>query len=149
MAKAIQLAGDKKLLKKLRKLGPKIEAKVLRQSLNAAATPVVKTARAEVSVDEGLLKKAIGKKTKVKKGTGFGSTRVGARSNIVGTDEDGNRKEPWRYSHLVELGHINADGTHTPPRPFLRPAGENTKDAQLAAMKDKLASGIRKEALRG
>lgn len=38
------------------------------------------------------------------------------------------------HGHLVEHGHATANGGRTRPRPFVRPAFDETQDAQQAAM---------------
>ena len=140
----MQMTGDKELEKELKKLGDKLARKHLRKALNAASNPVVKSAKGKVSVDKGWLKKSLGKVVKVK-GKRAGA-RVGARNKITGTDEQGNKIEPWRYSHLVELGHIDENGNHVPAQPFLRPAAEETADQAQDIMVEKLVEGVLKEA---
>ena len=144
----IGLTGDKELEKALRSLGPKIAKKVLRQAVSAAATPVVKSAKANVTERSGLLKKSLGKKVRVNKNRGTASARVGARSNVQGEFE-GKPHVPWRVAHLVELGHIAADGSHVPAKPFLRPAADENEHKAVEVMTDKLAAGIVKEAASG
>lgn len=140
------LTGDKALERKLSKLGGRVAKRVLRKAMNAAATPVVKAARGNVSVRSGLLKKSIGKTVRVK-GTRAGA-RVGARTNVAASDDAGNKVEPWRYAHLVELGHIDENGQHVPAKPFLRPAAEQTKGQAADVLSDKLAEGVLREATR-
>lgn len=144
----IGLTGDKQLEKALRSLGPKIAKKVLRQAISAAATPVVKSAKANVTERTGLLKKSLGKKVKVNKRRGTASARVGARSNVQG-EVDGKAHIPAKIAHLVELGHIAADGSHVPAQPFLRPAADENEHKAVQVMSDKLAAGIKKEAASG
>ena len=140
----MQMTGDKQLEKELIKLGDKVARKYLRKALNAASTPVVKSAKGKVAVNKGWLKKSLGKVVKVK-GKRAGA-RVGARNKITGTDEQGNKIEPWRYSHLVELGHIDENGNHVPAQPFLRPAAEETGEQAQEILADKLVEGVMKEA---
>jgi HK97 gp10 family phage protein len=142
------LTGDKQLEKALRSLGPRVAKKVLRGAVNAAATPVLKTARAKVSEESGLLKKSLGKKVRLNKRTGTASARVGARNTIQG-EHDGKPRVPWRYAHLVELGHVDENGRHVPAHPFLRPAADENAEKAVGVMTDKLAAGIVKEAANG
>ncbi len=58
------LLGDRELMRKLDKLSDKVGRRVLRKAMRAASTPVVKAVRQRVPVDEGTLKKAIGRKFK-------------------------------------------------------------------------------------
>jgi hypothetical protein len=108
----------------------------------------VKSAKANVTERSGLLKKSLGKKVKVNKRRGTASARVGARSNIQG-EVDGKTHIPAKIAHLVELGHIAADGSHVPAKPFLRPAADENEHKAVQVMSDKLAAGIVKEAKNG
>lgn len=144
----LSLTGDKELEKALRSLGPRVAKKVLRQAISAAASPVVKSAKANVTERSGLLKKSLGKKVRANKRRGTASARVGARTNVKG-EVDGKPHVPWRIAHLVELGHIAADGSHVPAKPFLRPAADENETKAVQVMSDKLAAGIVKEAKNG
>jgi HK97 gp10 family phage protein len=146
MAKpGLELLGDKELKKLFKTLGPRIAKRVLKKAMHAAAMPPLKSARSHVPVDEGLLKKSLGRVTKVNRRNGSAVSRVGA-STSVEAEVDGVKKVPWRYSHLQELGHVTEDGTHVPAKPFLRPAADETAGQSLNIIKDKLAEGIAAEA---
>lgn len=147
MSKPMSMAGDRELVKALKSLGPRVAKKVLRQALSAGATPVVKSAKQSVATESGLLKKALGKRVKVNKRSGFGSARIGARTNVQG-DYKGETRVPWRYGHLVELGHIDSLGNHVAAQPYLRPAADENETKVVQVMGDKLAEGIKREAKR-
>lgn len=148
MAKdTFKLEGAKELDRKLRKLGEKVHRRVTRQAVGAAATPVVKAAKANAdeSKESGLLKKALGKKAVTYKKTQTVAAVVGARKNVVG-EVDGKTRKPSRYAHLVEKGYIDEHGNYVPGQPFLRPALDQTGEQAMGVMQNKLASGIEKEA---
>lgn len=146
--KGMQLEGGKALERKLAKLGDKVHRKVTRQAVNAAATPVVRAAKANVETDSGLLKKALGKKTVTAKDKKSVAALVGARKNVQG-EVNGKVRKPSRYAHLVEKGFIDQHGVHHPPQPFLRPAIESTGEQAVSIMQTKMADGIEREAKKG
>ena len=144
----LSLTGDRDLERNLRTLGARLAKKVLKQAVNAAATPVLKTARAKVSRESGLLAKALAKKTRMNSRRGTASARVGAKTGVQG-EFDGKTRVPANYAHLVELGHVDENGQHVPAKPFLRPAADENAAKAAGIMSDKLAAGIVKEAVRG
>lgn len=141
----IQLIGDKELEKLFRSLGERVQRKVTRQAVNAAATPVVKAARQNAPERSGLLKKSVGRKIKTYTASGTVVGLIGPRTDVSG-EYEGKKVVPWRYAHLVEGGHIDEHGNFIPPHPFLRPAWESSEGQALDVMKDKLGSGIEREA---
>jgi HK97 gp10 family phage protein len=140
-----KLEGGKELERRLKKLGDKVHRRVTRQAVNAAATPVVKAAKANAPKQSGLLKKAMGKKVATFKKTQAVAAIVGAKKSVQG-EVDGKPRKPSRYAHLVEKGHINEHGEHVPAQPFLRPALEQTGEQAMSVMQTKFAAGIEKEA---
>lgn len=146
MGKAdFQLHGAKELDKKLRSLGEKVHRRVTRQAVTAAATPVVKAAKANVAVDSGLAKKAMAKKVSTDKKTMAVSARIGAKRSVSG-EVNGKTRKPSRYIHLIEKGYIDANGNHVPPQPFLQPAVQQSGEQAMTVMQAKLAAGIEREA---
>jgi HK97 gp10 family phage protein len=146
MAKdTFKLEGGKDLERRLKKLGEKVYRKVTKQAVGAAATPVVKAAKANVETDSGLLKKSLGKKVVTFKKTQTVAAIVGARRSVEGNVR-GKVRKPSRYAHLVEKGHIDEHGNHIPAEPFLRPALEQSGAKAMDLMQNKLAAGLEKEA---
>ena len=139
------LTGDKHLAKLLTGLGDKVARKVTRQAVTTAANPVLKAARAKAPKRTGLLAKSLGKKVKTSKDKQTVTALVGPRRDVVGTFE-GKPYKPSRIAHLVENGKINADGSHTPAQPFLRPAADETQGQALSIMTQKFAAGVIREA---
>jgi HK97 gp10 family phage protein len=142
----ITLVGEKELRKLLESLPGKVRRKVLRQALNAAGTPVVKAVRseAELSKESGTLQKSIGKKVKLYP-SGTGIVVIGPQKGVSG-EWHGHIRIPRYYAHLVEYGHISGDGFYVPPKPFIRPGWARSAPGAKAALSDKLAAGIVKEA---
>jgi HK97 gp10 family phage protein len=148
MAKGMDMKGDKALAKTLKRLGVRVQRRVMRQAVNAATTPIVKAARSRAPKRSGLLKKSLGKKvrTYAEKMTVVGI--VGPRTNVVG-EHEGKKVRPALYSHLVERGFIAADGSFVPPQPFLEPAMAEAEGQAVDIMREKLAAGVVKEAQKG
>ena len=95
-----KLIGDKKLVRKLAELEKKAAKKIAKKVVRAGATVMKKSIKRHVPVDEGLLKKSIAAKI----------IRAGA---ILGASKDYSEggEVPANYVHLVEYGHVKADGT--------------------------------------
>lgn len=142
------LLGDKQLARTFRTLGERVQRKHLRAAVNAASTPVNKAAKAKAAKESGLLKKSLGKKVKTypERMTVVGI--IGPRTNVVG-EYQGKKRWPAKYAHLVEKGFIDRAGNFVPPQPFLEPAMAETEGQAKAVMKDKLAAGVVKEAMKG
>src|SRR4051812_39168403 len=122
----MEVKGAKELERVFRTLGDRVQRKVLRQSVNAASTPVVKAARSKAPKQSGLLRKALGKKVKSYAASETAVGIVGPRNNVVG-EFKGKKRWPAKYAHLVEGGHIDENGNPVPPQPFLRPAFDETQ----------------------
>ena len=133
--------GDRELKRNLKRLADKVQKKLLRQAVQAGSKPVVKAARNAAPVESGTLKKSIGVRMKVYKRQATVVAIVGPRTGFGFTDDEGTRRDPARYGHLVEGGTV-----YQGPRAFLRPAIHNNKAAANAAVRTKLAAGIKKAA---
>jgi HK97 gp10 family phage protein len=139
------LTGAKELERALKTLGERTQRKVVRQAVNAAATPMLKAARAGVEVESGLLKESLTKKVKTYTESGTIVAIIGPDTQTKG-EFNGEPRWPAKYAHLVENGHLTPDGTFVPPHPFLRPAYDSTEGQALDVMKTKLGKGIEREA---
>jgi hypothetical protein len=64
MAGGATLMGDKELEKLFQTLGERVERKITRQAVNVALTPCLKSARAKVKKESGLLEESLDKKIK-------------------------------------------------------------------------------------
>lgn len=133
----------------LHTLRTRVQRKVLRKSVNAGATPIVKAARKGAPRRRGHLRQAMFKKVKTYARSGSVFAFVGARDRRM---TDG--ANPSKYLHLVEGGtrphlipgplsfrtkagvptvvtnvqHPGSRGQH-----FLRRAGDSTRQAATAA----------------
>lgn len=141
----IELQGAKELRKLLKHLPDRVARKVLRAAVNKAATPIVKSARRKASKESGTLRKSMGKKLVVNKKTGSVMAIIGPRREVTGEFE-GKQRVPANYAHLVEDGHIAADGSHVPAKPFLRPAYDEGKGPALETIKAGVKTGVVNEA---
>jgi hypothetical protein len=148
MANGAQIFGAKELERTFKTLGDRVQRKVLKQAVNAGATPVLKTARQKALRRSGILSKSLGKKVISDSRTQTATALVGARKGITG-EVDGKIEDPSRISHLVEKGHITASGSFVRPYPFLGPAEQESKGQALDAVKSKLADGVVREAMKG
>lgn len=144
----MKLEGDKALERKLRTLGERVQRRVLRSAVSAAATPTLKSARQKAKKQSGLLKKSLGKKIVTNKKRQSVTAIVGARKEVQGAHQ-GKPRQASRYSHLVEKGFINEHGEHVPPQPFLHPALAETQSQSEAVMRQKLSEGVVREAAKG
>jgi len=147
MGSKVEVLGAKALERKLKALPDRVQRKVVRQSVSAAATPIVKAARSKVKRQSGLLRKARNKRIKTYKDQARVVAIIGPRRDVKGEFE-GKPRVPWRYAHLVEGGHVTDDGKHIPAQPFLRPAFEETQGQALGIMKTKLGDGVTREAMK-
>lgn len=138
------LTGAKELHALLGDLPEKVQRKVMRKAMSAAATPIVKAARAKAAKRYGLLKKSLSKKVKAYK-SGTTVAVIGPRSDLKAVIK-GKLYRPSKIAHLIERGKINRNGTVTPPSPFLRPAYEQKEVESLDVLGKTLGEGIEREA---
>lgn len=144
----VTLIGDKALERKLKALPERVQRRVMRGAINAAATPVVKSAKSKAKKQSGLLKRSLGKKVFTNKKRQSVTAIVGPRKQVKG-EYKGQVRKPSRYAHLVEKGYIDEQGNHVPPQPFLNPAMRETEGQALNVMQTKLAEGVVREATKG
>ncbi len=120
--------------------------------LRAGAVPIRKAAKANAakSKDTGLLQKSISLSVKGKPGNR--SARVGPakglRQKVTRTDKRTGKKyeeiaDPNNYSHLVEYGT-----SHSPAKPFIRPAIDSAEGETLDAMTTGLEKHLTRVAAR-
>src|SRR5262249_50692934 len=132
-----EIAGLKELQKKLGALPDRVQRKVMRPAVSAAATPIAKTAKQKAKKRSGLLKKSIGKKVVTNKRAGSVSAVTGPRKNVT-AEIDGKTVRASRYAHLVEKGFIDEHGEHHAPQPFMNPALDEAGGQALGIMATKL-----------
>lgn len=137
----IRIIGDKQLIKKLKKLGPRIFKKSIKKALRRGAKPFVKTARGSAERETNTLRKSIGVRVKTYGRSGVIMALIGPRSSITGIGPDGRVRKPVKYAHLVEFGTDNL-----PARPFMRPAWEQNKQAASKRIPAEIRVEVEKEA---
>lgn len=140
--------GNKELNELFDELPNRVQNRVMRGAMSAAANPIVKAARAKAPKRSGLTRKAIGKKVKTYRKNHVTVAIIGPRNDVRGRVK-GKLHRPAKIAHLIERGKINRDGTVTPPRPFIRPAYEQNEAESLRVMRTKLGEGIEHEAAKG
>jgi len=155
------------VLDQLKSIDKKVRTKTLRTALNAGSKIILDSAKSKVPTLYKILKKSLGRKTKVFQAKGFGYAIVGPRRKM-GVMIDGVERTPTKYAHLVEYGtakHPTTKGIVTSavllkkiksiqnfalvgkphpgarPRPFLRPAWDENKAQVLKVMEDILRDG--------
>jgi HK97 gp10 family phage protein len=130
------VTGVDKVDRKLRKLGPAVQKKVVRAAMRKGMNLVTAEARKNAPVKTGALKKAIKTRgsSRPKKGVVRVETRVGA----------GDFKGETFYAAMVEFGT-----SHAPPHPYMTPAYEAKKDEARAAAIAAILAGVEREARGG
>ena len=137
----VDIQGDKALRKLMKKLPDKTLRKVARQSINAAATPVLKAARRNAPSDSGKLKSVLAKKVKT-------YTKSKAVIALVGP-----KSREATHAHFVEKGTAprtqKTTGRYlgrTPATRFLQRALDENRSASLAKLRAKMGQAIEREA---
>lgn len=137
--------GFENLQQQLDRLPDKAHRRVTGKALNKAGTHIVKDARRRVPVDEGTLKKSIGKRLKKYPG-GVAVLIIGPRIKMG--------KWAGQHGWLVEYGSGPRDtssGKSTgtmPAQPFMRPAFDTQMRNVLSTIRAEVAAGIIKESKR-
>ncbi len=170
-----EVTGLKEIVERLQQLDRKVKKRIVRKAVTKAARPVLRAAKEKCPTrktpplvlsrkgmrewtkleDVQVLKKSLITKIKAY-ARGAVAAIIGPRSGTkvqVGTVR---RKrlgatvgmpifeDPARIAHLVEFGH---GGPHpAPPRPFMRPAWDETKETAAWILRDEILSGIEREA---
>lgn len=158
----IKVTGFKTIVANAKDLEGKLQRGTIREALTKAARLMTAKAKQNAPVGAtGLLKKSIRQKVVTSKRgavTAFvgPSTKVSGQVDRFGT---GNIQtvRPVKYAHLVEFGSA-ARGSYgrkgqkvtpgNPPKPFMRPAFESTKESAAKKYKDELVPGLQRTAVR-
>jgi len=151
---------QRRLDRKIHRMPEDVFRKHVSKATNFAMTPVLKTAKQKVPVDEGALKDSLKKKRKVYKKNytvwqGVGSVKglaphamlveLGHRQVTGGTVARSNGRLRGTAKNKKRTGKGKVVG-FVAPRPFLRPAFETEKDNVLRRYRDKLKKGVLAEA---
>lgn len=147
-----KIEGLDELVKQLRDELPKrMQNKILRKAIGEGSKLILKTAKAKVVKDTGMLKRSLGRKIVAKRSTGAVVAIIGPRTGYKKVKVKGTKTfkrertklgekfaeagvSPVRYAHLVEKGT-----RHSAPKPFLRPA----LDTNMAAIRQIFERTIR------
>ena len=151
MAKAasvsIRLIGDKRLTRTLKRLPGKLQRKILRPALRAAASPIAKSMKRKAPKRSipggGQLKKSIGirvvpqRKHRIPGGLVVDvGPRTGFKATVAGQEHD-----PQKIAHLVERGTEN-----TRAQPFERPAFDENVAKAKQILAQRVSKGLAKAA---
>ena len=142
----LQLKGARRLEQKLLSYGERVYDKHVGYAVRAGARPIIREARAAVSVKSGQLKKSMGSVLRKNKRSQTAYAVIGPRHGFRVSGEDGTH-DPAKVAHLVEFGHGGSQPA--PPHPFLRPAFEGGKEAARQAIIARLRKAVMQEARRG
>ena len=134
-AVSIKLLGDKALERKLKRLAPALQKKIVRKGMREAIKPVAADAKANAPVFSGLLQLSI----KVKARKFRDRNKFGVKVSTEGL-----AGVPIFYGSFNELGT-----RHQPARPFMRPALNSNRETSTGILKREIGSGVEAEALRG
>lgn len=145
-----QITGQTELAKALQGLTSKVRQEIAMAAMEKAVQPVVVAAQANVmgngSVDTGGLYRSLGFAVRQYKKGAVTFGVVGARRGF-GVDDPTKktgRTEPANYAHLVEYGHAIAGDAAgwVEPKPFMRPAWDQTSPQVVAILSRELGQGI-------
>lgn len=137
-AAQIELKGVGQIIKNLDALPDALRKSAETAVLRAGAVPIRKAAKANAakSKDTGLLQKSISLRIQTVKGVKSARVgpRKGLRQKVTRTDPRTGKTyeeiaDPNNYSHLVEYGT-----SHSPAKPFIRPAIDSAQGEVLSAM---------------
>ena len=114
MSQQIKVLGMEKLQAKLRALPKKVQNKGVRKAVTAGTVPILAAERQDVPVDQGLLKKSLGKKIKHKGGGGYGVVgprrgfgqpgkkgKLKFKARKKGEKRQAGMKEPTRFTKIT------------------------------------------------
>lgn len=155
MANELHVSGLSELDRLLKELPAKIEGNIMRGAVRAGAKVMETRAKELVPVDDGDLRDSIKVSTKSKRGQVSATVRAGGKKAF--------------YAHMVEFGTARhfikprkrkslffagmarevVDHPGTPPKPFMRPALDNSQreavDAAAAYIRARLAKEAAKK----
>lgn len=143
MSQTIQLKGFEQLLGRLERLEKAGAKRAMRRAMQKATAVLLKEVKAQVPVDEGLLKRA---QTSKLAGRGLVIRGI-VGANVAKLKEyDAAAQRPTNIDWLVEYGHVTEDGRVIPGNGFMRRAAQNASATAYATLVTVLAAEIEKEA---
>ena len=157
----IKVTGLKEVEATLQSLGSKAGTKILRQSMLAAARPILNQAKANAeSIKEGsgALHKSLGSRfyagarnvaddsQVLNMGGRFTVSIAPIKRNRVAVALHnlfyGRKRRGIFYGHLLEFGHADRAGKSVPARPFLKPALDSRGSQAVSTLADQLRARI-------
>jgi HK97 gp10 family phage protein len=130
-------------------LADKVQQKLVREAGAKAMEPVVAEARDRCPSETGNLRESIGLKHVKMRGRykkGLIVLSIGPRKGFDWAYAGGNRKHvPFKYGIPVEYGHVNKNGTFTPPTYFMRTAYYNQREQVVDRFKAYLWTAVGEE----
>jgi len=164
MKSGIRLAGDKLTIQALKSLPARVQNKVIRKALKAAAIPIESEAKARAPVDDGNLRDGIGikpgKRRKGRVSMLVQSSRASGYENFYGGfHEYGYHRMGVIYIPGVGFRTPKKIGgtkqvrggettTYVPPRPYMRPAFESRRAEATAIAAKVIGAEVQREALK-
>lgn len=141
----MKLKGFDKLLRKMDRLPRKGARTANRKATGAGTKVLLAGVKAEVPVQEGLLKKMQASKV-TSRGTRASGTVGADVAKLKAADAQG--KRPTNIDWLVEFGHDTAEGDFVPPSGYMRRGSSAAMPAAEAAYEAKMKQEIEKEAMK-
>lgn len=144
---SIQLKGHEKLLRKFNTLSAKMQRDVVRKSVNAGATQLVKAVRAKAPKDTGELRDSIGSQKKANFAGGRYTATVGPRTSIKWSHPVSVKGRPGKKRLLpvsVIAKWIEYGFRGIPAKPFMRPAFDANRKKIAKAITTKMVKELRK-----
>jgi len=123
----VKIDGLDEINKKLKNLDDKVARKIIKKGINDGTKIVLKEMKSLVPIRTGLLRKSLGRKVKAYRKSKLILGLIGPRMGFVRVI-NGKKVDPTNYAHLVEFGHGRVK-----PKPFVRPARDNTKNSVMAS----------------
>lgn len=141
--------GDKELFAALNSIPEKMRKGVYKTAMRAALKPVLRQARKNLKssqyYDSGAASRAQTSKIREYKKGGTVYGIVGADADYTETVQRRGKKKPEKvrprnYVHFIEFGTPNM-----PPKPYMRPALDTSREAVSVAMAEGVSKGLDKE----
>ena len=129
----MKVEGLDELNRRLNRLESKQIKKIVRSSAMKSTTPMVRAMKSNVEVDDGHLKKSIGRQSRFFRKGKFFSMKIGIRSKQVADDS-------WInvYGPMLEYGTLKMSA-----KPWMRPAFDEHANPTILRFRDEMAGKLR------
>jgi hypothetical protein len=148
---SVRIEGAAELSAVLNAIPAEMRRDILAVAVAKASQPMVRAAKgfAQASVDTGALRRSLGSVVRKYKKGATAVAVVGARRGYyrdgVKLAKKADRRGsamPAKYAHLVEFGHVAANGKIVAGQPFMRPAFATSAPGVKAALIEGIGTGI-------